>query len=97
MPCVVLVRGDTEVACWPLPAGQNPGLWVVDQLARLQLAARRLGCSLRLRGAPSQLRELIELAGLSGIITDADGPADTDPDGPAGEPDDDGTAAGGPG
>jgi hypothetical protein len=97
VPCVVLVRGDAEVACWPLPAGQNPDLWVVDQLARLQLAARRLGCSLRLRGAPSQLRELIELAGLSDIITDADGPAGTDPDGPAGEPDDEGTAAGGPG
>ena len=96
MPCVVLVRGDTEVACWPLPAGQNPDLWMVDELARLQLAARRLGCSLRLRGAPSQLRELIELAGLSDIITDA-GPVSTNPAGPAGEPDDDGTAADGPG
>ena len=95
MPCVVLVRGGTEVACWPLPPGQNPDVWMVDQLARLQLAARRLGCSLRLRGAPSQLRELIDLAGLSGILTTE--PVSRDPGGPAGEPDDYGQAAGGPG
>jgi STAS domain len=93
---VVLVHGDAEVACWPLQAGLNPDLSVVDQLARLQLAARRLGCSLRLRGAPSQLRELIDLAGLSDIVTDAAGPVSADPGGPAGEPDD-GRAASGPG
>jgi len=92
---VVLVRGDAELACWPLPAGQNPDLWVVDQLARLQLAARRLGCSLRLRGAPSQLRELLGLAGLSDILMTE--PVSRDPAGPAGEPDDDEPAAGGPG
>jgi hypothetical protein len=91
VPCVVLVRGDAEVACWPLPAGQIPDLWVVDRLARLQLAARRRGCSLRLRGAPTQLRELINLAGLSDILTTE--PVSRDP----GEPDDDGSAAGGPG
>jgi hypothetical protein len=95
VPCVVLVRGRAEVACWPLPPGQNPDFWMVDQLARLQLAARRLGCSLRLRGAPSQLRELIDLAGLSDILTTE--PVSRDPGGPAGEPDDDGPAAGGPG
>jgi len=94
---VVLVRGDAEVACWPLPAGQNPDLSLVDQLARLQLAARRLGFSLRLRCVPSQLRELIDLAGLSDIVMDAAGPVSTDRDGPADEPDDDGMAAGGPG
>jgi hypothetical protein len=91
---VVLARGDAEVACWPFPAGQNPDLWVVDQLARLQLAARRRGCSLRLRGASSQLRELIELAGLSDIVTNAAGPVTTDPDGPAGGHGDGGTSAG---
>lgn len=97
MPCVVLVCGDAEVACWPLPAGQGPDLWVVDQLARLHLAARRLGCSLRLRGAPSQLRELIDLAGLGDIVTDAAVPVRRDPGGPAGGPDEGGSAAGGPG
>jgi ABC-type transporter Mla MlaB component len=94
---VVLVCGDAEVACWPLPAVQNPDILVVDQLARLQLAARRLGCSLRLRGAPSRLRELIDLTGLSDIVADDAGPVSRDPDGPAGEPDDAGPAPGGPG
>jgi hypothetical protein len=97
MPYVVLVRGDVEVASWPLPPGGSPDLSVIDRLARLQVAARRAGCSVRLRDAPSQLRELIDLAGLSGIIADAAGPATTEPAGPADELDDDGTAAGGPG
>ena len=73
MPYVVLVRGNAEVACWPLPAGLRPDLWVVDRLARLQLAARRAGYSIRLRDAPGRLRELIDLAGLSDIVTDAAG------------------------
>ena len=71
-PYVVLVRGDAEVACWALPAGLRPDLSVVDQLARLQVTARRLGYSIRLRDAPSRLRELIDLVGLSDILA---GPA----------------------
>jgi hypothetical protein len=93
MPRVVLVRGDAEVASWAIPAAQNPDLSVVDHLARLQLAARRAGYSLRLRGATSRLRELLDLAGLSDIITDASGPVSTDPDRPAGGHGDGGTSA----
>ena len=73
-PCVVVMHGDAEVACLPLPPGRHPDISVVDHLARLQLAARRLGYSIRLRGAPSELLELIDLAGLSDIVTDAAGP-----------------------
>jgi anti-anti-sigma regulatory factor len=40
----------------------------VDALARLQLSARRLGRRLRLRDVPLELRELIELAGLSRVL-----------------------------
>jgi hypothetical protein len=92
MPRVVLVRGDAEVASWAIPAGQNLDLSMVDYLARLQLAARRVGCSLRLRDSPSRLRELLDLAGLSDIVTHADGTASTDPDGTA-STDPDGTAS----
>jgi ABC-type transporter Mla MlaB component len=74
MPCVVLVRGGAEVACMPLPAGRHPDISVVEHLARLQLAARRMGYSIRLRDAPGELLELIDLAGLSEIVTDAAGP-----------------------
>ena len=36
----------------------------VDALARLELAARRHGCRVTLRGAGEELRALIELVGL---------------------------------
>jgi ABC-type transporter Mla MlaB component len=39
-----------------------------DALARLQLAARRRGCQVRLRGASTELRELIELLGLADVL-----------------------------
>ena len=43
-------------------------LATVDALARLQLAARRRGLELRVRSAPGELRELIELAGLTAVL-----------------------------
>jgi hypothetical protein len=39
-------------------------LELVDALARLQLAARRCGCCIEVTGAPAEVVELIELAGL---------------------------------
>ena len=66
-PTVVLRRGDVDVAVWPLPCGR-PDMAVVDQLARLQLEARRLGCSIYLRNACSELRELLEFSGLDAVI-----------------------------
>jgi len=43
-------------------------LGIVDALARLQLAARRSGYELAVTEAPSDLLELIELAGLSDLL-----------------------------
>jgi ABC-type transporter Mla MlaB component len=40
----------------------------VDALARLQLAARRRGCRVALRHAPTELLDLLELAGLTEIV-----------------------------
>ena len=42
----------------------------VDALARLQLAARRRGCQVRLRGASAELRELVGFMGLSAVLPD---------------------------
>ena len=67
-PTVVLKRGDTDVAAWPLPGCARVDMAVVDQLARLQLEARRLGCSIHLRNACAALVELIELAALDDVI-----------------------------
>jgi hypothetical protein len=62
---VVLVRRGTEVAAWPLEGAAHPDLSVVDRLARLQVSARRLDCSIRLRHAPCELCGLLDLAGLT--------------------------------
>jgi hypothetical protein len=66
---VVLVLGDAELASWPLAGCGRPDLTVVDNLARLQLAARRVGCSIRLRDACGELTELVDLAGLDEVLT----------------------------
>jgi hypothetical protein len=65
---VVLLRGDVELASWPLLCPRGPGLSVVDDLARLALSARRQGCSIWLRAAGPELLDLLDLAGLTGIV-----------------------------
>ena len=40
----------------------------VDALARLQLAARRRQCQVRLLGASKELRELVAFLGLSEVL-----------------------------
>ena len=71
---VVLLRGDTEVAEWPIPACEKIDLTLVHRLARLQLVARRAGYSIRLREPPASLRQLLDLVGLAGVV-----PCSTDP------------------
>jgi hypothetical protein len=65
---VVLLRGETELARWPLPNNSRPDLSVIDQLARWQLTARRLGCSIRVHNTCCQLRALLNLAGLAEVL-----------------------------
>ena len=43
-------------------------LAVVDTLARLALDERRRGCVLRLGRVPAELRELLVLTGLDGVL-----------------------------
>ena len=45
-----------------------PDAAAVDVLARLQLAARRLGLQLRLRGASTELQELVAFVGLRDVL-----------------------------
>lgn len=68
---VVVLEGDLELVLGGT-AGLRPDLALVDALARLQLAARRLGCSIRLRDASRELHELLDLAGLGDLVA---GPA----------------------
>ena len=65
---VLLVAEDgTEVIASRVDA-RRPGLDLVDDLLRMQLAARRRGWRVRLRDAPPALRGLLELAGLAGVL-----------------------------
>lgn len=70
---VVLVAGDVELVVGRL-AGVRPDLALVDALARLQLAARRLGWSIRLCGPDARLCELLDLAGLTDVVRVAGSP-----------------------
>ncbi|MGC0418837.1 STAS domain-containing protein [Embleya sp. AB8] len=45
-----------------------PDLAVIEALARLQLSARGVGRRIRLRGAGAELRDLLTLTGLDGIL-----------------------------
>jgi hypothetical protein len=65
---VVLVSGDTTMVCGALPPDGPFDLSVVEELARLQLAARRLGCSIVLRGVGVELAELLDFAGLTDVL-----------------------------
>jgi ABC-type transporter Mla MlaB component len=48
----------------------DPNALTVDALARLQLAARRHGCRVRLRRASSELRDLVSFMGLEDVLTE---------------------------
>jgi hypothetical protein len=49
-------------------AGVEPDAVTVDALARLQLAARRIGCQVRLQNASAELRQLIAFMGLHNVL-----------------------------
>ncbi|HEV2761083.1 MAG TPA: hypothetical protein VGV86_16095 [Acidimicrobiales bacterium] len=65
---VVLLCNRAEVASWPLLCSGRLDLSVIDELARLQLEARRQGCAIWLRHPCPDLVELLELVGLSAVL-----------------------------
>jgi hypothetical protein len=62
---VVLLRDGAEVLLGPVYAPGRCDLGFVEDLLRVQLAARRFGWSIRLRDVQPELRELVELVGLT--------------------------------
>ena len=67
--CELLTRTSPEVAFCDV-AGVDPDAATVDALCRLQLAARRHSCQVRLRNASDELRELVEFMGLTEVLRD---------------------------
>jgi ABC-type transporter Mla MlaB component len=65
--CALLERSRAEVAFCDV-SGVEPDAVTVDALARLQVAARRYGCQVRLRGASSELLELVAFMGLADVL-----------------------------
>jgi ABC-type transporter Mla MlaB component len=67
--CALLERSGAGIALCDVSGVQVDAV-TVDALARLQLAARRKGCRVRLRNASSQLQELVAFMGLSDVWPD---------------------------
>ena len=65
--CALLERSDAQIAFCDV-RGVDPDAVTVDALARLQLAARRHGCQVRLRHASTELLELLTFMGLSDVL-----------------------------
>jgi ABC-type transporter Mla MlaB component len=63
-----LERSRADVALCDLDDLVEPDLVSVDALARLELAARRMGCGVRLRAAPRELDGLLAFVGLERVI-----------------------------
>jgi hypothetical protein len=57
--------GRIVLDCGPM---KEPSACTIDHLARLCVAANRCGCELELRNADPCLLELIDFAGLAGVL-----------------------------
>jgi anti-anti-sigma regulatory factor len=64
---LLVVDDETEVILGRLEA-ERPGLALVDALMRFRLQARRRGYDVRLRDVSEELRSLLQLVGLDGVL-----------------------------
>ena len=67
--CALLELSGAGVAVCDVH-GVEPDAVTADALARLQLAAGRRGCQVRLRGASNELIELLAFMGLRDVLPD---------------------------
>ena len=65
--CALLEQGNPELALCDV-GGVVPDAVTVEALGRLQLAARRHGCQVRLRHASEDLLDLVALMGLEDVL-----------------------------
>jgi ABC-type transporter Mla MlaB component len=63
-----LLQGSSATVVLCDVIGVEPDAVTVDALARLQLAAQRRGCQVRLRHASDELLELVDLMGLRDVL-----------------------------
>ena len=67
--CGLLERSRPDVAFCDV-SGIDPDAVTVDALARLQVAARRRGCQVRLREASDELLDVLSFMGLRDVLPD---------------------------
>jgi ABC-type transporter Mla MlaB component len=67
--CALLEESEAAVVLCDVH-GVEPDAVTVDALARLQVAAHRHGCRVRLRGASTALLELVAFMGLADVVPD---------------------------
>jgi ABC-type transporter Mla MlaB component len=67
--CALLEESGADVAFCDV-SGVEPDCVTIDALTRLQLAARRQGCQVRLRHASNELLELVDFLGLTAVLPD---------------------------
>jgi ABC-type transporter Mla MlaB component len=67
--CALLDRSAAQLALCDV-RGIDPDAVTVDALARLQLGAKRRGCTVRLRNASDDLRDLVAFMGLTAVLTE---------------------------
>jgi ABC-type transporter Mla MlaB component len=65
--CALLEASRAAIA-WCDVCGVDSDAVTVDALARLQLAAGRHGCQVRLLGASDELRDLVAFMGLENVL-----------------------------
>jgi ABC-type transporter Mla MlaB component len=65
--CALLERSSAPVALCDV-TGVDVDAVTIDALARLQLAARRRSCRVRLRHASEELRDLVAFMGLEDVL-----------------------------
>lgn len=66
--CGLLARSDAAIALCDVSDVVEVDAVTIDALARLQLAARRRGCQLRLQHVSPPLRALLAFIGLDDVI-----------------------------
>ncbi len=67
--CALLQTSGADIALCDV-SGVDPDAVTVDALARLQLAAQRHSCQVRLRQASPELLELLAFMGLRDVLPD---------------------------
>ncbi len=65
--CALLDRTGADIALCDVTEIESDAV-SVDALARLQLTARRRGCKARVRGASSELLDLLAFMGLRDVL-----------------------------